>query len=495
MGVCVSHTLEETGFDDSNMTPKQFAVSQLTSISIFSKVTEDDELVYQELQFMPGEDIVVQGDAVTDLIYVLRSGVCEVYKDGTMINTLNRCSVIGERAFIAETTRSATVKAKDQCVVVAIERPSLEKALGFDKFDAKMMKDEEIQAQKIERLEQFPLLSCMTPEYIQNLASKMSIKQYLPGQTIMDKGEIGDEFYFIDRGSIAIIDDDASKIVLPEAELSPSHNKRFKEDSDSSNNSSVATMLTPSGKLSKPRVQTPGSHSSFESMSNSLNSPLSCSPAVSNKDIVLEGLGGLLREEEEEEYLDTNDENNSALANQSSNSLTSKNDYNKIKAALGNPEGPIGSPLHIDTQKAINIGMNDFLNYYEAKRMRSLGGFVAATTNRKKKKKLTGKKRASLGSSNSIRMEESSNHHGTVNSNINTIDGIEYLTSDDSQNEYAVKAILRHGQFFGEMALMEGSDGRRSATVLARTHVTLLAMKKDSFRKVMAVLQGEDEED
>jgi len=69
------------------------------------------------------------------------------------------------------------------------------------------------------------------------------------------------------------------------------------------------------------------------------------------------------------------------------------------------------------------------------------------------------------------------------------------LTSDDSQNEYAVKAILRHGQFFGEMALMEGSDGRRSATVLARTHVTLLAMKKDSFRKVMAVLQGEDEED
>ena len=52
-----------------------------------------------------------------------------------------------------------------------------------------------------------------------------------------------------------------------------------------------------------------------------------------------------------------------------------------------------------------------------------------------------------------------------------------------------VKAVLRPNQFFGESALLDNSDGKRSASVFARTHVTLLSMRKQQFVSLMALLE------
>ena len=76
--------------------------------------------------------------------------------------------------------------------------------------------------------------------------------------------------------------------------------------------------------------------------------------------------------------------------------------------------------------------------------------------------------------------------------------GIEKEKEKERQRKYfessAIKAILRPNQFFGETALLgspsngEGSN-RRTASVYARTHVTLLSMKKPMFLKLMELLE------
>ena len=50
-----------------------------------------------------------------------------------------------------------------------------------------------------------------------------------------------------------------------------------------------------------------------------------------------------------------------------------------------------------------------------------------------------------------------------------------------------VKAVLHANQFFGETALL--GNGRRSASIFARTHVTLLSMKKPAFVRLMQLLE------
>ena len=111
MGNCSNKDAREEEETD----PRKFAISRLQNVCIFSSITLEDEIVLRELSFMPGDDIVVQGDDVIDLLYLLRSGNCSVIKDGEVINMMSKGSIIGERAFLAQSTRTATVRAIDQC--------------------------------------------------------------------------------------------------------------------------------------------------------------------------------------------------------------------------------------------------------------------------------------------------------------------------------------------------------------------------------------------
>ena len=63
-------------------------------------------------------------------------------------------------------------------------------------------------------------------------------------------------------------------------------------------------------------------------------------------------------------------------------------------------------------------------------------------------------------------------------------------TRPAAHTQQRVKATLRAGQFFGESALLVGADGRRTASVVALTHVTLLVMNKDAFTNLMRRLEG-----
>ena len=75
MGNCNFSSKDED--TEEILSAKAFAVTQLNEIAIFSRLKEEDLTEIVETIYHPDEDIVVQGDEHTDLIYVLRNGVCD----------------------------------------------------------------------------------------------------------------------------------------------------------------------------------------------------------------------------------------------------------------------------------------------------------------------------------------------------------------------------------------------------------------------------------
>ena len=80
------------------------------------------------------------------------------------------------------------------CSVVAIERTSLEKALGFDNCEPHKLSKSAILEEIKGRLRNFPLLvgsGLAYTDYIDELAVDMSMTRCLPGEQIIQKGEKG----------------------------------------------------------------------------------------------------------------------------------------------------------------------------------------------------------------------------------------------------------------------------------------------------------------
>ena len=159
---------------------RRFAVSSLQNFLIFKSISLEDDIVLSELSFMPGDDIVFQGDTQIDMLYLLRSGKCVVLQEQPLegedgdggenveveINMLTKGCIIGERAFLCQSTRTATVRAVDQCSVVGITRTSLEKALGFDSIDPQSLQQMpggklQLQHELLSRLEKVPLMQIL----------------------------------------------------------------------------------------------------------------------------------------------------------------------------------------------------------------------------------------------------------------------------------------------------------------------------------------------
>jgi CRP-like cAMP-binding protein len=464
MGNCgLSPRARETEEELSN---RAFAVCTLSSIAIFSRLQEED-LEVEECQFMAGEDIVVQGDENTDLIYILRSGSCDVSIGGSVVNNLGRASVIGERAFIAQKSRSATVTATEQCSVLAISRLSLEKALGFDSYNPTELSEEEIVAEKLRRLAQFPLLAPMTDAYLKELASDMEIKQYLPNEPIIIKGTVGKEFFFIDRGCVDIVDKG------PEEIMNMAGMGIADGDAASASPSSISLSLkSPSSTSSS--VRSPSSKMNF-------NVPVQSNTASPLTSIPMINFGADADDEDEDDG-----DNDSEEKEGGKGVATAEADAGQEKptaaaaaaaaAAVNNGENEtVQSPVHDDVAEAINNGVNDFLMHYESARMKSLGGLIKDL---KKVSSGGGSSGSGSGSGKRAAKYRAKKNNGPATS-------VAVLPSSD------IKATLRAGQFFGEMALMEeGEDGRRTATCLARTHCTLLAMQKAPFLRLMDILNG-----
>jgi CRP-like cAMP-binding protein len=93
------------------------------------------------LNFSLEENIIVQGD-YGDSLFILTSGEVEVLIDDKLVNTLHDGDYFGEIAIIADTKRTATVRASTDCSTLKLSTKAF-KELIYDnpKISLKVMKE------------------------------------------------------------------------------------------------------------------------------------------------------------------------------------------------------------------------------------------------------------------------------------------------------------------------------------------------------------------
>jgi CRP-like cAMP-binding protein len=84
--------------------------------------------------YEPGEKVFIEGTPGTTM-YVVLDGNIEIYVRGKSVEVAGRGAIIGEMALIDSCTRSATVEAKDYCVLAQVNQSQflslMEKAPSF----------------------------------------------------------------------------------------------------------------------------------------------------------------------------------------------------------------------------------------------------------------------------------------------------------------------------------------------------------------------------
>ena len=152
---------------------------------------------------MPGEAIVIPVDGIAvsqaadpSHMYVLRSGICQVYKDNKIVNEMHSGSILGNGAhlpFPSEISRNTVhIRSVGQCRVVKFARRDLEKVLGFDNFATGSALTHTVNAAQLSlRMAQnFPELASANiaiSQRLERLCENMHIQRLQPGQRVIMK--------------------------------------------------------------------------------------------------------------------------------------------------------------------------------------------------------------------------------------------------------------------------------------------------------------------
>ena len=92
------------------------------------------QIVGNPRTYEPGEKVFIEGSPGTTM-YVVLDGNIEICVGGKSMEVAGRGTIIGEMALIDSTTRSATVEAKDYCVLAQVNQSQflslMEKAPSF----------------------------------------------------------------------------------------------------------------------------------------------------------------------------------------------------------------------------------------------------------------------------------------------------------------------------------------------------------------------------
>ena len=102
----------------------------------------------------------------------------------------------GELALLNATVRQATIRAVTPCKVWSFPRS------GFRTLTA--MQEAKANSERISFLSQIELLSKLSPETLDIMAEVMTLKTYKNGDKIIRQGDVGDCFYMILSGRVAV---------------------------------------------------------------------------------------------------------------------------------------------------------------------------------------------------------------------------------------------------------------------------------------------------
>jgi CRP-like cAMP-binding protein len=169
-----------------------------------------------------GARIIRQGEP-GDTYYLIRSGVVEVLKrDGnqpeTVVARLGEGDGFGELALLYDQPRSASVRALTLVELLTLRRADFDRLLReqfslLDKLGPALERERLLSA--------IPLFSGLSPRELAMLTHSLTELAAEPGQVVVQQGALGDSFYLVVEGRLAVTVDDSSGAARTVARLGP----------------------------------------------------------------------------------------------------------------------------------------------------------------------------------------------------------------------------------------------------------------------------------
>ncbi|KAJ2831587.1 hypothetical protein GGI24_001526 [Coemansia furcata] len=185
---------------------KQRICQALDSNFLFKNMDEDsyrDVIDAMEEKRVPcGQNVIVQG-GVGDYFYIVEHGTFDIYvrKGGeseppTLVATVEDGGSFGELALMYNAPRAATVTATSDATLWALDRIT---------FRSLLMERTSRKRRLYERfLETVPLLKSLEPYERQKIADALESVGYADGESIVQQGDPGSDFYLIEQGTVRV---------------------------------------------------------------------------------------------------------------------------------------------------------------------------------------------------------------------------------------------------------------------------------------------------
>jgi cAMP-dependent protein kinase regulator len=183
---------------------KHFLFSQLRDADL-----EDVVDVMQLYCAQEGELIIRQGDH-GETFYILEEGTVELIKDGDSWGNIEAASSFGDLALMYNCPRAATIIAKTYCTLWTLDR------VFFRQATVTSSSHHHVQLSQF--LQKISLFSNIGMQQLNQLARSLTKQSYEDGQYIIKQGDVGDQFYVVYRGKVAVskTDDSGYETVLLE---------------------------------------------------------------------------------------------------------------------------------------------------------------------------------------------------------------------------------------------------------------------------------------
>ncbi len=158
--------------------------------------------------FSPGQAVVRQGDRA-EAFYVTRRGTLQAIEEDPetggerILRTLGRGESFGELGLLEAQPRAATVRAVEPSELFEIEKGT------FDQLLADMAEVPEF-APTLEAAAELRSLRCfqhLEPAQLTELLQKGEWVNLAPGETVIEQGDVGDDFYAIWSGQVEVLQD------------------------------------------------------------------------------------------------------------------------------------------------------------------------------------------------------------------------------------------------------------------------------------------------
>lgn len=170
---------------------KNFLFSQLDGDSLRTII-----FALEEKRYPKNSEIIKQGDE-GDFFYVVEKGTVDYLVNGTVVNTSSDGSSFGELALMYNSPRAATVVAKSDCIVWALDRMTFRRILLEGTAKKRSLYEN--------FLKEVPVLQSLSSYERSKLADALNTHVFKSGENVVTEGEPGENFYFIEDGTAEVL--------------------------------------------------------------------------------------------------------------------------------------------------------------------------------------------------------------------------------------------------------------------------------------------------